>query len=107
MELDLRKQRAIQILKQNSIKAVEDGWIVKSQYSKRYYYVDRSFICNCPDTEFNGEKLCKHSHAVRYFIGVEKPNGTTEKVRITMQQAWHAYNEAQTSEIKMFDELLC
>lgn len=104
--MDLRKQKAVQIFKKGNIKKIEDGFAVQSQNGKRYYFVNQAFKCNCPDCQLNKTEVCKHSQAVKYYLGIEKPDGTTEKVRLTYKQAWSAYNQAQTSEIKLFDELL-
>ncbi len=79
-----------------------------SQSSDKVYFVDEKFVCNCPDAEHH-KTTCKHAYAVRYYLQIEKdtPTGTEEtKVRLTYKQAWEAYNKAQTSEIRLFDELL-
>ena len=53
---------------------------------------------------------CKHQWAVEYFIkeSVDKEgNKVVEKVvRVTYSQNWKAYNESQTQEITLFDQLL-
>lgn len=64
--------------------------------------------CGCPDHFYHGVE-CKHIHAVRYYLQVEKETakGTeTTKIPLTHSQAWTAYNEAQTNEVRLFDELL-
>ena len=64
--------------------------------------------CTCPDFAYRGGK-CKHIVATKYYLEVEKntPHDVVyEKVQLTYAQAWNAYNEAQKSEIKLFDELL-
>ncbi len=104
--MDLRKQKAVQLFKNGKIKKIEDGFAVQSQNSKKYYFVDKGFICTCPDCQINKTPVCKHAFAVKYFLGIEKPDGTVEKVKLNYKQAWSAYNQAQQSEIKMFDELL-
>lgn len=104
--MDFRKEKAVQIFKNGSIKKIEDGFAVQSQNGKRYYFVNQALKCNCPDCQLNKTEVCKHSQAVKYYLGIEKPDGTTGKVRLTYKQAWSAYNQAQTSEIKLFDELL-
>jgi len=103
---DLREERGKVIAKTRRIKKLEDGFAVQSQNSKRFYFVDNEGTCNCPDCQINGTKTCKHSYAVKYYLQVEKADGTVEKVRLTYPQAWHAYNQAQTSEIKQFETLL-
>lgn len=65
-------------------------------------------MCDCPDSEIH-KNTCKHAYAVRYYLDIEKytPEGIkSERVRLTYKQAWSVYNEAQTSEGKLFDELL-
>jgi len=104
--MDLRKQKAFQLLKNGAIRKLEDGFAVRSQSSKRFYFVNHEYRCNCPDCQFNGTEVCKHSYAVKYYLGIEKANGTTTKIRLTYPQAWKAYNQAQQSEVKLFDELL-
>lgn len=84
------------------------GWIVPSQSGNKKYFVNEDLVCNCPDSESRHVK-CKHSFATEYFLQIEKnENGKTEttKIKLTHKQAWEAYNKAQTSEIKRFDELL-
>ncbi len=108
--MDFREQKGKLIAQTRIIKKLEDGFAVQSQNSKRFYFVDNSGACNCPDCQLNGTKVCKHAYAVRYYLAVEKTdrNGTitTEKVRLSYGQAWHAYNQAQTSEVKQFEALL-
>jgi len=103
---DLREERGKVIAKTRRIKKLEDGFAVQSQNSKRFYFVDNNGSCNCPDCQINGTKTCKHIYAVKYYLQVEKADGTTEKVRLTYGQAWHAYNQAQNNEIKQFETLL-
>ena len=104
--MDLRKIKAVQIFKEGSIKKIEDGFAVQSQNSKRYYFVNQDFKCTCPDCQINKTEVCKHSQAVKYYLGIEKLDGTTEKVRLTYKQAWSSYNQAQNTEVNMFDKLL-
>jgi transposase len=53
---------------------------------------------------------CKHQWAVEYFIKEsvdEEGNKVVEKVvRVTYPQNWKAYNESQTQEITLFNQLL-
>ncbi len=104
--MDLRKQKAIQIFKSGAVKQLEGGFAVQSQNSKKYYFVDETFTCTCPDCQINKTPVCKHAFAVKYFLGIEKTDGTVEKVRLTYRQAWSAYNQAQNSEVKQFEVLL-
>jgi len=104
--METRKIKAIQLFKDGAVKKLDEGFAVRSQTSKWFYYVDDSLKCNCPDCTLNGTEVCKHAYAVKYYLGIEKVNGTTTKIRLTYPQAWHAYTEAQTNEVKEFDELL-
>lgn len=102
----MRKVKGMSIAKEHKIKQVAGGWIVPSQNSNQTYFVnEHDFECDCPDCK-NRQLTCKHAYAVKYFLGIEKADGTTEKVRLTYKQAWHAYNQAQTSEVKQFEVLL-
>lgn len=104
--MDLRKQKAIEIVKMKEITPTRGGWIVLSQGNKgKSYKVNEKFNCTCPDCTTRNV-MCKHAYAVKYYLGIEKADGTTEKVRLTYPQAWSAYNQAQQNEVKMFDELL-
>ncbi len=105
-----RQQRGLQIFQNKTIKKhpKKDGWIVPSQHSSERYFVDEEFVCNCADSQTR-KTTCKHAFAARYYLQIEQdtPEGTeTTKVSITYPQAWSAYNEAQTNEIRLFDELL-
>ncbi|MBA7716996.1 hypothetical protein ES703_126082 [subsurface metagenome] len=66
-------------------------------------------FCTCPDYE-KRHLPCKHIHAVEYVIQREtKPDGTTtytESIKVTYNQEWHNYNEAQTHEQEHFVSLL-
>ncbi|KKK93102.1 hypothetical protein LCGC14_2696230, partial [marine sediment metagenome] len=104
--MDFRKEKAVQIFKKGSIKKIEDGFAVQSQNGKKYYFVNQAFKCNCPDCIMNKTEVCKHSQAVKYYLGIEKPDGTTTKVRLTYKQAWKSYNQAQNNEVNLFDKLL-
>lgn len=92
-------------------KVNENSFKVKSQSGKGFYEVkhtDLGMTCTCPDYVNRGN-VCKHIMATRFYLEVQKdtPKGTvTEKIHLTYAQAWKAYNEAQTEEIKLFDTLL-
>lgn len=106
--MDLRQQKGMEIARTRKIVEKDGGWTVPSQSSNKTYFVDENFVCTCPDSEFH-KATCKHAYAVRYYIAVETDTieGTkTDKVRITYKQAWKAYNQAQTAEIRQFDALL-
>lgn len=107
--MDKRQIKGYEIAnRQKSITETKDGWLVKSQSGNGFYKVSDTFICDCPDSELH-DAICKHAYAVRYYLDIEKakPEGTqTERIRLTYKQAWGAYNKAQTSEGKFFDEFL-
>ena len=106
--LEKRQERGYEIAQKKQITAIERGWLVKSQSGDGFYKVSDTFICNCPDSELH-KTTCKHAYAVRYFLDIEQHTQEgikNEHVRITYQQAWSLYNQAQVSEGKLFDELL-
>ncbi len=106
--MDLRQLRGLEIAKQNQVQKTKDGWYVKSQSGSGSWHVTEDFNCNCPDCLKN-KMTCKHQFAVRFYLQVERetPLGIkTERVAISSKQAWKAYDEAQTHEITLFDELL-
>jgi transposase len=103
-----RQQRGYEIAQKKEIKPIKEGWLVKSQSGDGFYRVSDTFVCSCPDSELH-KTTCKHAYAVRYYLDIERhtPEGIkNERVRLTYQQAWGAYNKAQTSEGRLFDELL-
>ncbi len=98
--------------KGDQIKKVSDySFRVKSQSGKGAYEVKQTkdgMTCTCPDFMYRGGR-CKHIASIRYYLEVEKdtPHGIIyEKVHLTYKQAWEAYNAAQKTEVKLFDELL-
>lgn len=106
--LEKRQEKGYEIAKKGQVKATKDGWIVKSQSGSGFYRVNDTFVCSCPDSELHNH-TCKHAYAVRYYLDIEqltKEGIKTERVRLTYKQAWGIYNQAQTSEGKLFDELL-
>ena len=110
--MDRREMKGAQIAHSGRISETPKGWIVPSQSGKGAYLVyeeDGKTKCNCPDCEMRGTK-CKHQWAVEYFIKEsvdEEGNKVVEKViRVTYSQNWKAYNESQTQEITLFDQLL-
>lgn len=108
MDENLKKTKGYEIAVKKGVRKYENGWLVKSQSGDGFYKVSEDFICECPDSELHNN-TCKHSFAVRYYLDIEKykPEGIqNERIKLTYKQAWSAYNEAQTSEGKLFDELL-
>ncbi len=106
--MDLRKQKGLQIAQTRQIKKLNGGFAVQSQNSKRFYFVDETEKCSCPDHESRGKK-CKHAFAVQYFL--QKITRTEQGVkietkRLTYPQAWSAYNKSQETEKERFLELL-
>ncbi len=102
-----RKERGLLISQTKQIKKIEGGFLVPSQNSNKKYFVsEQDYKCTCPDCQAGRSQYCKHAYAVRYYLHVEKADGTTEKIRLTYPQAWHAYNQAQTIEVNEFDRLL-
>ncbi len=112
LEKTTREDRAKLIArKANSINEVKPGiFAVKSQSGIGVYRVEnnRGWKCNCPDHVTRGVD-CKHILATRYYLEAqhETPEGVvTEKIRLTYNQAWSAYNSAQEEEVRLFDKLL-
>lgn len=106
--MDYRKVKGYEITQKKQVRTVKDGWLVKSQSGDWFYKVSDVFVCDCPDSELH-KTTCKHSYAVRYYLDVEKhkPSGImNERVQLTYNQAWSAYNEAQIAEGRLFDNLL-
>ena len=111
-QMQIRKQKGMAIAKTGKVKLNGNKWSVPSQSLNRYYEVilklDKS-ECNCPDFAERGLK-CKHIFAVELTVSQSSnPDGSvtvTQTKRITYPQEWSAYNKAQTSEIRLFDELL-
>lgn len=103
-----RQEKGFEIAKKKQIKTTKDGWLVRSQSGSGFYRVSDTFVCNCPDSELH-KTTCKHAYAVRYYLDIEqhtKEGIKKERIKLTYQQAWGVYNKAQTSEGKLFDELL-
>jgi transposase len=111
-QLQIRKAKGLEIAKTGKVKLSGNKWVVPSQSLNRYYDVtlrlDKS-ECNCPDFAERSLK-CKHIFAVEWTVSKQLNRDgsvTVTKIkRITYAQDWTAYNKAQTSELKLFDELL-
>lgn len=106
--LEKRQERGYEIAQKKQVKPTKDGWLVQSQSGMGFYRVSDTFICDCPDSELHNA-TCKHAYAVRYYLDIEKHTKEgikNERVRVTYEQAWSVYNKAQTSEGRLFDELL-
>jgi len=110
--MDAREEKGLVIAATSRIEKNKLGWKVPSQSGNGSYVVNLDQgepFCTCPD--FEARHLpCKHIHAVEYVIQREtKPDGTvtiTEAIKVTYNQEWHTYNEAQTHESERFLTLL-
>ncbi len=111
--LQIRKEKGQQIASAGKVRFVNNRWLVPSQtHGNKYYIVvlkiDKS-DCNCPDFTERDVK-CKHIFAVEITItktvAFNDSVSVTETKRITYPQNWEKYNKSQTSELKLFDELL-
>ena len=111
MDMD-KKNKGLEIANTGKVKLGGRFWHVPSQSINKYYDVilrlDKS-VCNCPDFAERGFK-CKHIFAVEITVSrLSNLDGSvtvTRTQKITYPQEWSAYNKAQTSELKLFDELL-
>lgn len=110
--MDAREERGLVIAATSKIEKNQLGWKVPSQAGNGSYIVNLDHgepFCTCPDYE-SRHKPCKHIHAVEYVIQREtKPDGTTtytKSIKVTYNQDWTAYNEAQTHEQEHFVALL-
>ena len=110
--MDERQERGLVIAATSKIEQNKLGWKVPSQSGNGTYIVNLDHgepFCTCPDYE-KRQQPCKHIHAVEYVIQREtKSDGTTiytESIKVTYNQDWTAYNNAQTHEQEHFVTLL-
>jgi transposase len=109
--MEAREVRGLEIAANSNITRNGQVWVVPSQTSSKSYLVNLYSNppgCTCPDHESNGLR-CKHIYAVEHFIRGQSGEVLPihEKcVKPTYQQAWAAYNLAQTYEKARFQELL-
>lgn len=110
--MDERQERGLVIAATSKIEKNKLGWKVPSQAGNGTYIVNLDHgepFCTCPDYEAR-HLPCKHIHAVEYVIQREtKPDGTTtytKSIKVTYNQNWTAYNNAQTHEQEHFTALL-
>lgn len=109
--MDLRKQKAEQIVKSKAITKTEKGWIVASQSGNGSYKVAQNgtgFTCSCPDYQLR-QQPCKHALAcqmvvLKWFDRTGKQ--ILEVKRVSYPQNWKAYNASQISEKEMFMKFL-
>jgi len=110
--MDAREEKGLMIAATSKIEKNKLGWKVPSQSGNGTYVVNLDHgepFCTCPDFETRHQP-CKHIHAVEYVVQREtKADGTvtyTEAIKVTYNQEWHNYNEAQTHESERFLTLL-
>jgi len=90
----------------------DDLFFVKSQSGPGSYRVrlgEKGPECSCADYASRGLP-CKHAASARYYLAKQTklPLGESlsERIPITYPQAWAAYDQAQTEEVRLFDMLL-
>jgi transposase len=119
--MDSREQRGLEIAARFHVSQKDGEWTVPSQSGNGKYTVNlNEQFCSCPDHETRGVK-CKHMFAVQFTIERERgithttdgdvtTTTLTETVKVTQRvtypQDWAAYNEAQTNEKRIFQDLL-
>ena len=111
-QMEVRKQRGIEIAKTSRIERTEKGWKVPSQSGAGFYVVKSNGFgaeCNCPDHETRRSK-CKHIWAVELIVTKEvdsEGNVTiTKTVRKTYSQDWSNYDKASVNQKTLFMKLL-
>lgn len=111
-QIEVRKQKGVEIAKTSRIMKTEKGWTVPSQSGQGSYLVISNGFeasCTCPDYETRRCK-CKHVWAVELTVTKEidgEGNVTiTKTVRKTYAQDWHNYNVSQQVEKEQFMKLL-
>lgn len=111
-QVEIRKQKGLEIAKTSRIMKTEKGWTVPSQSGNgAYLVVSNGFeaSCSCPDYE-NRHSKCKHVWAVELIVTkeVDKEGNVTvtRTVRKTYAQDWHNYNVSQQVEKEQFMKLL-
>jgi len=110
--VDMRELKALEIAARLPIAFADGVWVVPSQSSSAKYRVNLDApSCTCEDFSLRGS-LCKHIHAARLVRerdhGGKAPTMNTDVIpkRPTYKQNWPAYNLAQMTEKKRFQELL-
>lgn len=111
-QIEIRKQKGMEIAKTSRITKTATGWHVPSQSGQgTYIVVSNGFeaTCTCPDYEARKCK-CKHVWAVELTVTKEVDNEgnvtVTQTVRKTYSQDWHNYNVSQQQEKEQFMKLL-
>ena len=110
-----REQRGKALLKTIKIIKTPRGWRVPSQshggryYNVRFHKQEQEPTCECADCTLRRKK-CKHIFAVEFFIKQEINKGgkikETKGIKISYDQQWRAYDNAQTNEKLIFIKLL-
>lgn len=110
--MDIWQERGLAIAENNTVERNKLGWKVPSQSGNGTYIVNLDGgepFCTCQHCETTHKK-CQHIYAVEFIIQKEHhPDGTevvTQATRITYEQNWPVYNEAQTHEQERFVALL-
>lgn len=111
-QMEVRKQRGMEIAKTSRIEKTEKGWKVPSQSGGGHYIVVSNGFgaeCNCPDHELRKCK-CKHIWAVELIVTKEIDNEgnvtITKTIRKTYSQDWKNYNLSQQKEKELFMKFL-
>ena len=111
--MNRRQIEGLKIARNGMVSETSKGWKVQSQHGTGSYLVYKEGMaitkCTCPDNELRDIK-CKHQWAVDFFLQKDTDSQgnvtVTKTVKITYPQDWKAYNNAQTSELELFDTLL-
>jgi hypothetical protein len=113
--VDAREERGRQLARVAQIRRVGRRWAVPSQSSasERYLVDIEEAACTCPDAELRPGVVCKHQHAVLFWIAwgrdVGADGSVTETVTIkrrTYRQPWAGYNASQVHEREYVERLL-
>ncbi len=111
-QLQIRKQKGLEIAKTGKVKMQGDKWSVPSQSLNKHYDVILKLEkseCNCPDHQERGIK-CKHIFAVEITVSRSlNRDGSvtvTHTKRVTYSQNWPAYNASQIQEQDLFMKLM-
>lgn len=108
-----REERGKLLAKSTRIVKTPFGWRVTSQTNTSKQYMVRFLHdnpkCTCPDCAMRHKK-CKHIYAVEFYVKkqIDEEGRVTETkgIKVSYQQDWKAYNNAQTNEKLMFMKLL-
>jgi len=112
---DAREERGRQLARVAQIRRVGRRWAVPSQTraAERYLVDVEGAACTCPDYEEH-RKICKHQHAVFFWIAwgrdVGADGSVTETVTVKRktypQKDWRAYNASQVHQREYVERLL-